>query len=277
MEIKSTAEISMESLNDIISQGHIFDIIIKDPQNYPVGKAYDIFALLSIKRLTNEFLKGCPLRKGTNPNIEKEIFAYIYVKLAYMVEYDDLAKKVSETNGLFRAYASDYLGDAAGLEGVWLTKSALCSGFAEALRNLLAEKGIEAKVISGWTKDEDGSFIGHSWNQVKLDGEWFNCDITKDRRFILNSGLAVPYFLKSNYEFTNYTRFSRETKPRIEGATRSVPEDEQQRLVEKYREIVLDEKKAKEEAVKTTRKKKNFFATISDKLKKLRSSQRGDS
>lgn len=51
---------------------------------------------------------------------------------------------------------------------------AVCQGNAEIIRNLCAEYGIQASVIRG--KGIDGG--GHAWNQVQLDGIWYDDDFT---------------------------------------------------------------------------------------------------
>ena len=81
MKINSTAELSLEYINDLIADNIVFEITIQDPKNYPQGKTYDIFNILSIKRQMVEFLKDCPHKDANNPNSEKEIFAYIYTSV----------------------------------------------------------------------------------------------------------------------------------------------------------------------------------------------------
>ena len=273
MIIESTANISIESLNDLIAEGHIYEITIKDAQNYQKGKTYDIFVLLSIKRIMQEFLSGCPARNPNNPNSEKEIFAYIYTKLAYWANYDELARDVNHSSEIFKFYASDYLNSSAGIDGVLIGRNGLCSGFAETLRNLLAEKGIQAKFVSGWKRGEDGKPLneGHAWNQVKLDGEWFNCDITCDRDFIVQD-LVAPKFLKSNHDFSNYMKYSSNITPKIEMATRSISDSEQTSLIGKYQSRIEYEMKPKEPQKK---KKKGFIKKLSEKLKSKKTSQKG--
>ena len=276
MKIESTANISIETLNDIIAESRIFDITIQDPENYPVSKSYDVFAMLTIKRAINEFLKGCPERNPSDPNTEKQIFAYIYTKLAYFAEYDDLARDVARTDPMAKGSLEiDYLNSSSGLEGVFIRRKALCSGFAEALRNLLAENKIESKYITGWTNNYKGTGkkVGHAWNQVKLDGEWFNCDITCDREFILQ-GLIAPKFLKSGADFSNYYKYPEGSLDRIEKTPRSISNEAQSVLIHNYKSRIIDELYPKEKENKS--KKKGFIRTIFSKLKANKSSQRGD-
>lgn len=276
MKYESTARISLETINDLIAENCVYDITIQDPKNYPEGKTYDIFSLLSIKRAIGKFLEGCPYRESSNPNTEKEIFAYIYTKLAYWATYDDLAREINHYTPEFKAlYATDYMKSASGLEGVMVGKSGICSGFAETLRNLLAERGIESKYVSGWTKGngDGGNRTGHAWNQVRLDGEWYNCDITCDRKFILE-GLVAPKFLKSNSEFSNYYRYPDGNNVSIEKATKSISSQGQSYLIGRYQSQIIDELSPKEDEKK--KKKKGFLKSISEKLKARKGSEKGD-
>lgn len=276
MKFESTARISMETLNDIIAENRIFEITIQDPENYPVAKTYDVFKMLTIKRAIKEFLKGCPERNSNDPNTEKKIFSYIYTKLAYFAEYDDVARDVSRADPMMKgSLETDYLESSSGLEGVFVGRRALCSGFAEALRNLLAEKGIQSKYITGWANNYNGSGkkVGHAWNQVKLDGEWFNCDITCDRSFIIQD-LVAPKFLKSGVDFSNYYKYPEGSLDRIEKTPKSISNETQRALIHNYRSRVIDELYPKEDDNKS--KKKGFIKTIFSKLKSNRGSERGD-
>ena len=100
MKYESTAGISIETINDLIAENCVYEITIQDDKNYPQGNTYDIFVLLSIKRQMEKFLKGCPYKDFRNPNTEKEVFAYIYTKLAYLFYH--------ETN-IFLALSKSYL------------------------------------------------------------------------------------------------------------------------------------------------------------------------
>lgn len=62
-------------------------------------------------------------------------------------------------------------------------KMALCGGFAMLFKSLCADVGIKAEVVHGFTKDYSGELQKrkaphHTWNVVKLNGEWQLLDIT---------------------------------------------------------------------------------------------------
>lgn len=61
------------------------------------------------------------------------------------------------------------------IEGVFSGEynSAVCEGYAKAFQLLLSAAGIESVYVVG-----KASGTGHAWNQVKIDKQWYNVDIT---------------------------------------------------------------------------------------------------
>jgi transglutaminase/protease-like cytokinesis protein 3 len=51
----------------------------------------------------------------------------------------------------------------------------VCDAYAEAFKILMNALGIECIVVPGEAADG-----GHAWNQVKVDGKWYNIDVTWD-------------------------------------------------------------------------------------------------
>ena len=70
------------------------------------------------------------------------------------------------------------------LENGLLAKKCVDSGFAEILKNSLACIGIESKVIRGKITGTDKE---HFWNQVKIDGRWYNADLGSDSKRMNNA------------------------------------------------------------------------------------------
>jgi hypothetical protein len=82
-------------------------------------------------------------------------------------------------------------------------KTAVCEGYALAAYRLLTDAGLECKIISGYGKGES-----HAWNLVKVDGEWYNLDLTWDDP-ITSTGkqlLRYDYFLKNDEDFEYHDR-----------------------------------------------------------------------
>lgn len=89
------------------------------------------------------------------------------------------------------------------LRGVLLQGKAVCAGYAHSLQYCCDYIGIEAPEVGGQCLDKNGEIIpnsNHAWNQVKLTGEWYNCDLTWDYK-AMRKGEKLKHCLKSDDEF----------------------------------------------------------------------------
>ena len=77
-----------------------------------------------------------------------------------------------------------------------------CNGYSAAFQYLAQSMGFDCIVVTGYSsRGEDGT---HSWNKIKLDGAWYNVDVTWDDDE--ESGARYDYFLKSDSTFSkNHT------------------------------------------------------------------------
>ncbi len=80
----------------------------------------------------------------------------------------------------------------------------MCEGYAKILQQVLKCAGIDCKYISGigrqWWDLEKTEGEPHGWNQVKIDGVWYNCDLTWDASRI-KENRPLEYCLQSDEEF----------------------------------------------------------------------------
>lgn len=81
----------------------------------------------------------------------------------------------------------------------------VCQGYAYAFREMCTLVGIETTIVGGTGTTSDGSIESHAWNQVKIDGVWYNVDVTWDdpsngptKNPNDHSGNRYDYFLVSN-------------------------------------------------------------------------------
>ena len=85
------------------------------------------------------------------------------------------------------------------VEGVLTTKYAICEGYARTFIALCNEAGLDSLYVMG--KVSAGL---HAWNQVKIDGVWYNVDVCWDdpanRAFNDHSTNSYKYFLISDAE-----------------------------------------------------------------------------
>ena len=72
--------------------------------------------------------------------------------------------------------------------GVFEYGVAVCQGYAYAFELLCDLSGIECEFVSGVAGGG-----GHAWNQVKVDGKWYNIDVTWDDPIYYFNGVLTPY------------------------------------------------------------------------------------
>ena len=86
-----------------------------------------------------------------------------YAKVKAVNDY--LAKQTEYKTVADRSHYSPY--------GVFKHKKAVCQGYTLAAHQLFEALGIEAQYVTGTAKGQS-----HAWNKVKIDGKWYNLDIT---------------------------------------------------------------------------------------------------
>ena len=133
--------------------------------------------------------------------LEKELASAIeFIDMKNATDYDKvkaihdyIIDMVSYDQSLSKYSAYDALID----------KSAVCLGYAAAAYRMFTDAGIESRIIAGLAGDEE-----HVWNIVKVDGEWYNIDLTWDDPILDNGQDMVSYdfFLKNENDFYDQVR-----------------------------------------------------------------------
>ena len=72
--------------------------------------------------------------------------------------------------------------------GVFEYGLAVCQGYAYAFELLCDLAGLECDYVTGTAGGG-----GHAWNQVKVDGKWYNIDVTWDDPIYYLNGVLTPY------------------------------------------------------------------------------------
>ena len=67
-----------------------------------------------------------------------------------------------------------------GMQGPILHGKSVCQGYAKAFEYFMDVLGIECELISGTANNGNGTWAGHAWNKVKIDGKWLYIDVTWD-------------------------------------------------------------------------------------------------
>ena len=116
-------------------------------------------------------------------SVEGGLSEYEFVN-NYLIDncsYDEFAENISESWQSFCAY------------GAVVDKSAICGGYAYTAQLLLNLLGLDSISVTGKGKEEL-----HMWNQVKIDGLWYNLDITWNDNGEIS---RYDYFNLSDNEF----------------------------------------------------------------------------
>lgn len=77
-----------------------------------------------------------------------------------------------------------------------IEENVVCQGFASLTYKMLKELGVEVRIVSGRSNNQD-----HGWNIVKLNDKWYNIDNTWDEGETNRGKISYKYFLKSPTEF----------------------------------------------------------------------------
>ncbi len=62
--------------------------------------------------------------------------------------------------------------------GALVNGEAVCDGYSRAFQLLCRNAGISCAVIEGTSDFNDDKNVGHMWNLVQLDGDWYHADVT---------------------------------------------------------------------------------------------------
>lgn len=99
----------------------------------------------------------------------------------------------------YKSKGNSYISEA---DGPLLNGVALCEGYSKAFMYLCQSIGIECICVAGYAGEN------HMWNMLKLDGEWYNMDVTWDDP--VGGSKSYQYFclptskIKSDHSFNNF-------------------------------------------------------------------------
>ncbi len=120
------------------------------------------------------------IRTGMS-DYDKELVLHDYLVNNTEYDYDDYIKG-NVPDDSFSAYGTIVLG------------TAVCQGYSYAMKLLSDLSGLECIVVSGSSRSS-GTYEGHAWNIVKVDGSYYHLDVTFDDPVIANSsGMLTHYY-----------------------------------------------------------------------------------
>ncbi len=151
---------------------------------------YDIEKYILLREKINEYINQVREEKTQIEQVLK-----LYKLICQNINLDEcVASNVEDYNKIHEDKASN-------LENGLIEKQCGDSGFAEIFKNVLLCMGYDANIICGSIKGKEGTY---SWNQVCIDGNWYNTDIAMDSRTITNSnvfGKTENYCLVGTEDF----------------------------------------------------------------------------
>lgn len=100
------------------------------------------------------------------------------------------------------------------LSGALIDRRATCEGYARACQYLFGKLGIEALIVYGTAEE------AHAWNILRLDGEYYLCDLTWDDVPLTDGG----GFLSHEYLFRGDSFFSQTHIPYDDGSNYPLPD-----------------------------------------------------
>lgn len=134
--------------------------------------------------------------KETRDNIVKSLNGIDYNKIRHAHDWiiNNLQYEQNITNN-----------NVYNLYGALIEKSAVCEGYAETLKYILDEAGVQCILVSGTATNSEGKTERHEWNYVQLYGKWYAIDSTWDDPVIKGSGYVSDsikhrYFLVGSNE-----------------------------------------------------------------------------
>lgn len=124
---------------------------------------------------------------------ESNKFYTLYSRLTNMMVYD--YKCIRDSEGKFGNSLKKVRKKAAGLYGGLLDGKSICAGYALILHEALQYIGMKSQLVGGRNFES-----AHAWNQVQIDGKWYNTDPTWDSSTIQMCG-QYKYMLQNDKIF----------------------------------------------------------------------------
>ena len=185
ISLKDTSEMDLDTLKELKESYNIDRVYVGTGWKETQDRGYSIDSYIEIKKEINKIVKDI------DPNLsDAEKYLEVRNRITKKIQYDYGALELGPES-------ADYF-NSRNLENGLLNNSCVCAGYADIMKNALAEVGIDAKYVEGYT--DKGEL--HAWNQVRLKGDdgkyyWYNDDPTWDS---VNGGL--DYSLMTDEEFS---------------------------------------------------------------------------
>lgn len=195
LEIENASELSNEEINKFLNNGvNIKYVNLKNSVNNN-ELPYNLKTYMACRKKIDDIIKNV----GYTVN-QKELFVKITKEIS-KIHYSSIIEEIAQNGELSHfdlnnKYKYNHMYDScSNLEGL-ITGKAICGGYVEIMNNIMSCCGIKCIGIVG----DESLKINHIWNQINLDGEWYNADVTYDAENIEKQNVAY-WLLKSDKDF----------------------------------------------------------------------------
>ena len=186
IQIDKVSELKEDRLNELVKNYKIKEILLGQ---IPYLSSEDIYLYKIMSKMygieSSRKLELEKLNKITN-----DIYTIDdYIRILH--KFDEILKQLSiqdKIDGFYKIF--DYISNSVsydddGVEhtlisnqnliGPVFNRKSVCEGYSKFLQQMLSLIDVESIVVQGGGRKEEG---GHVWNQVLIDGKWYNADVT---------------------------------------------------------------------------------------------------
>lgn len=163
-----------------------------------------------LEKVCQEIIDGC------DATSDYEVIKYIHDEIVKRCTYD------GQSENSVTAY------------GCLVENKAVCEGYAKAFLYLCSKFGFECIPVTGVSARIGQDPEGHMWNKVKLDGKWYNVDVTWDDP-IMRSGASYEDYISYDYYFLSDSVLQKtHTVNELSGYTYPVANDDSRNYFKTY-------------------------------------------
>ena len=225
IQIDKVSELKEDRLNELVKNYKIKEILLgqipylskEDMYLYEIMSK--MYGIESSRKLELE-----KLNKITNDIYTIDEYKKILHKFDEILNQLSIQDKIDGFYKIFDYISNNVSYDEDGVEhtliinqnliGPVFNGKSVCEGYSKFLQQMLSLIDVESIVVQGGGRKEEG---GHVWNQVLIDGKWYNADVTaasyslhhgeqvktclvNDNRLLYKTNSSISHFCDDDYQ-----------------------------------------------------------------------------
>jgi len=225
IQIDKVSELKEDRLNELVKNYRIKEILLgqipylskEDMYLYEIMSK--MYGIESSRKLELE-----KLNKITNDIYTIDEYKKILHKFDEIINQLSIQYKIDGFYKIFDYISNNVSYDEDGVEhtliinqnliGPVFNGKSVCEGYSKFLQQMLSLIDVESIVVQGGGRKEEG---GHVWNQVLIDGKWYNADVTaasyslhhgeqvktclvNDNRLLYKTNSSISHFCDDDYQ-----------------------------------------------------------------------------